>query len=56
MGQRKFRDAVFEELRRNTIYAIRRSYFHLPSYLPLVGRAIRKWEKLRLAKRAAAQT
>lgn len=49
---RHFEDAIFDELKRDTVRRIRRSYFNLRAYFPLARRAIHKWRRLGLAKAA----
>jgi len=50
---RRFEDAIFDELKRDTVHRIRRSYFNLRAYFPLARRAIRKWKRLGFVKAAA---
>lgn len=52
-GARRFEDAIFEELKRETVRRIRRSYFNLPAYFPLARRAFHKWKRQGFAKAAA---
>lgn len=50
---RRFEVTLFEELQRDSVRRIRRSYFNLPAYFPLVRRALRKWKRLGFGKAAA---
>jgi FkbM family methyltransferase len=44
-AKERFRDMFCEELEQHSIRSIRRRYWNLPAYLPLLGRVYRKWRK-----------
>ncbi len=52
-ARERFNDDIFAELERHSLAAIRKSYWNLPAYLPLVHRAFRRWKRLRFASRTA---
>jgi FkbM family methyltransferase len=45
-GHQRFRDPIFQTLEKHSMGRIRRSYFYLPAYFPLLRRLYRKWKKL----------
>ena len=46
-AKERFRDTFCEALEQESIKSIRRSYWNLPAYFPLLGRLYRRWRKER---------
>ena len=53
MARRRFHDDIFEELERSSLAAIRKCYWNLPAYMPLMHRAFVRWKRLRFQSRTA---